>query len=59
MGTGASVENARSTMANLLANKPADASDIKVNFYYNSIFKKSSLICDDRIWKQLVPKLEI
>ncbi len=30
MGAGASAENARSTVANMLTNKPADASDIKV-----------------------------
>lgn len=35
MGTGASVENARTTVSTLLANKPADASDINVK--YNSI----------------------
>jgi hypothetical protein len=30
MGSGASAENARTTVANLLTGKPADASDIKV-----------------------------
>jgi hypothetical protein len=32
MGSGASAENARTTVAHLLTGKPADASDIKVHF---------------------------
>jgi hypothetical protein len=34
MGAGASAENARSTVAHMLTNKPADASDITVSFFF-------------------------
>lgn len=34
MGSGASAETARTTVAHLLTGKPADASDIKVNFHF-------------------------
>ena len=37
MGSGASAENARSTVASLLTGKPADASDIKVYFFLSKI----------------------
>jgi len=33
MGTGASVENARTTVSSVIGNKPVDASDIKVINY--------------------------
>ena len=34
MGSGASAANARATMSNMLANKPLDASDIKVGLLF-------------------------
>lgn len=37
MGAGASAENARTTVAHMLTGKPADASDIKVNYFYNHL----------------------
>lgn len=36
MGAGASAENARTTVAHMLTGKPADASDIKVSYFWDS-----------------------
>lgn len=38
MGSGASAENARATVSSMLANKPEDASDIKVHLLFPLFF---------------------
>ena len=56
MGAGASAENARSTVANMLTNKPADASDIKVISTDSCVYFFKGF---NRILNKLVRKLEI
>lgn len=58
MGSGASAESARTTVAHMLTGKPADASDIKVIFYWIQSFSRiegisSYYYCYEiRIWSK-------
>jgi hypothetical protein len=56
MGSGASAENARTTVAHLLTGKPADASDIKVSLLLFFVAFKLELVF--RTLNKLEPKLE-
>jgi uncharacterized membrane protein len=64
MGSGASAETARTTVAHLLTGKPADASDIKVNFQFlaKRVFShtnRCAYYVHVRTWSKRVLKSEI